>query len=70
MVDPQGRIAALRTQINTYEIQLQEKRLQLQALLDNSRPNRAKVEGAQGDVRRLEALLVELNGEMTSATSP
>ncbi|MFW2545281.1 capsule biosynthesis protein [Primorskyibacter sp. 2E107] len=69
MVDPQGRIAALRTQINTYEIQLQEKRLQLQALLDNSRPNRAKVEGAQGDVRRLEALLVELNGEMTSATS-
>ncbi|WP_425101760.1 capsule biosynthesis protein [Tropicibacter sp. S64] len=69
IVDPQGRIAALRTQINTYEIQLQEKKLQLQALLDNSRPNRAKVEGAQGDVRRLEALLVELNSEMTSAAS-
>ncbi|WP_136441854.1 capsule biosynthesis protein [Pacificoceanicola onchidii] len=69
ILDPQGRIAALRTQINTYELQLQEKRLQLQALLDNARPNRAKVEGAQGDVRRLEALLVELNSQMTSATS-
>ncbi|WGW04372.1 capsule biosynthesis protein [Tropicibacter oceani] len=69
IVDPEGRIAAFRAQINTYELQLQEKKLQLQALLDNSRPNRAKVDGAQGDVRRLEALLAQLNAEMTTATS-
>ncbi|KUF09700.1 hypothetical protein [Pseudoponticoccus marisrubri] len=68
IVDPEGRIAALRAQINTYELQLQEKRLQLQALLDNRRPNEAKVDGARGDVRRLEALLAELNAAMTSAT--
>ncbi|MFZ7093272.1 capsule biosynthesis protein [Primorskyibacter sp. 2E233] len=69
IVDPQGKITALRAQINTYELQLQEKKLQLQALLDNSRPNRAKVEGAQGDVRRLENLLTALNAEMTTAAS-
>ncbi|OWV47135.1 capsule biosynthesis protein [Mameliella alba] len=69
VVDPEGRIAALRSQINTYELQLQEKQLQLQALLDNSRPNQAKVEGAQGDIRRLEALLDRLNREMTTATT-
>lgn len=69
IVDPEARIAALRTQINTYELQLQEKQLQLQALLDNTRPNQAKVDGARGDVRRLEALLVRLNNEMTTATT-
>ncbi|CUH75003.1 hypothetical protein [Tropicibacter naphthalenivorans] len=68
ILDPEGRIAALRAQINTYELQLQEKRLQLQALLDNSRPNQAKVDGTQGDIRRLEALLATLNGDMTQAT--
>ncbi|MDA7423993.1 capsule biosynthesis protein [Thalassococcus lentus] len=68
IIDPEGRIAALRGQINNVEIQLQEKNLQLAALLDNSRPNRAKVEGAQGDVRRLEALLSDLNNQMVSAT--
>ncbi|MGR3379218.1 capsule biosynthesis protein [Salipiger abyssi] len=69
VIDPEGRIAALRGQINNVEIQLQEKRLGLQALLDNARPNQAKVDGAQGDVRRLENLLAELNSEMTTATT-
>ncbi|WP_121630146.1 capsule biosynthesis protein [Tropicibacter alexandrii] len=68
IVDPEGKIAALRAQINTYELQLQEKSLQLQALLDNPRPNSAKVDGARGDIRRLEALLADLNGQMTQAT--
>ncbi|MBS0125925.1 capsule biosynthesis protein [Thetidibacter halocola] len=69
VIDPEGRIASLRAQISQYEIQLQEKQLQLQALLDNARPNSSRVDGAQGDVRRLEALLAALNAEMTSATS-
>ena len=69
IVDPEGRIAALRGQINNVEVQLQEKNLQLQALLDNARPNQSRVEGAEGDIRRLEALLAQLNGEMTTAAS-
>jgi capsular polysaccharide transport system permease protein len=69
IVDPEGRIGALRAQINTRELELQEKRLQLQALLDNSRPNQAKVDGTRGDIRRLEALLATLNAEMTTATT-
>ncbi|ETX28004.1 capsule polysaccharide transporter [Roseivivax isoporae LMG 25204] len=67
LLDPEGRIAALRGQINTFEIQLQEKRLQLQALLDNARPNESRVDGAEADVRRLEALLADLNTRMTQA---
>ncbi|MGR3493661.1 capsule biosynthesis protein [Citreimonas sp.] len=69
VIDPEGRIAALRSQINNIEIQLQEKELQLQALLDNRRPNESRVQGAEGDIRRLEALLDDLNAEMTTATT-
>ncbi|EPX76353.1 capsule polysaccharide transporter [Salipiger mucosus] len=69
IVDPEGRIAALRGQINNVEIQLQEKRLQLAALMDNARPNGSRVAGAEGDVRRLEALLDDLNAQMTTATT-
>ncbi|KPA21449.1 Chromosome partition protein Smc [Shimia sp. SK013] len=68
VVDPQAVIAALRQQISNVQIQLQEKELQLAALLDNSRPNQARVEGVRGDVRRLNNLLDKLETEMTDAT--
>lgn len=68
LLDPEGVIVALRGQINNIEIQLQEKQLQLAALLDNARPNQAKVDGARGDVRRLEFLLTSLNERMIDAS--
>ena len=67
-VDPQAEIVAIRTQITTYEGLLIEKELALAALLDNTRPNRAKVDGAQGDVRRLQEQLQKLNDRLNSAT--
>ncbi|KAA0909860.1 capsule biosynthesis protein [Aquicoccus porphyridii] len=68
-VDPTEQLAVLRQQIGQYEMQLQEKQLQLQALLDNARPNQAKVDGASGDIRRLENLLTRLTAEMSEAQS-
>ena len=68
VLDPEGRIAALRGQINNIEMQIQEKQLELAALLDNARPNAAKVEGARGDIRRLEGLLAQVNAQMTEAS--
>ncbi|MEZ5716260.1 MAG: capsule biosynthesis protein [Paracoccaceae bacterium] len=67
-VDPAEQLAALRSQITAYEAELLDKKLQLSALLDNPRPNRAKVEGAEGDVRRLETLIKTLNDKMTSSS--
>ena len=69
MLDPEGVIAGLRAQINNMEMQLQEKQLQLAALQDNLRPNEARVEGAKGDVRRIENLLAELNRKMIDASA-
>ena len=68
ILDPEGVIAGLRSQINNVELQLQEKELQLAALLDNARPNQARVDGAQGDVKRLKALLADLNARMVDAS--
>jgi capsular polysaccharide transport system permease protein len=68
ILDPDGVIIALRGQINNVELQLQEKELQLAALEDNLRPNQAKVEGAKGDVRRLNDLLDKLNARMIDAS--
>ncbi len=69
VLDPEGVIASLRQQITNLEIQLQEKQLQLAALQDNARPNKARVEGVQGDVRRLEAALATQRARMTEATA-
>lgn len=69
LLDPEGVIASLRSRINTVEIQLQEKELELAALLDNTRPNRAKVDGARGDVERLKDVLDQLNAQMTDASN-
>ncbi|TMV09777.1 capsule biosynthesis protein [Ruegeria sediminis] len=69
VLDPEGVIASLRGRIDQVEVQLQDKRLQLAALLDNARPNKAKVEGVQGDIERLEAVLEDLNAEMVDASN-
>lgn len=67
-LDPEAVIASIRSQINSVELQLLEKELQLAALLDNARPNQSRVDGARGDVRRLEQQLTELNAKMTGAS--
>jgi capsular polysaccharide transport system permease protein len=63
--DATSEASTLNAQIATFETQLSEKQLQLQQLLDNSRPSQARVEGVRGDIRRLEALVAELRGKLT-----
>jgi capsular polysaccharide transport system permease protein len=66
-IDPEAVIASLRTTITSYETLKIEKELELAALLDNQNPNRAKVEGVQGDIRRLNQQLAKLNDRMTKS---
>lgn len=68
VLDPATETSALMSQISTFEVQLQQKRLQLQQLLDNPRPNSARVEGVKGDIKRLEALVAQLRSSMTEST--
>ena len=69
VLDPLSESQALMAQVTTFETQLAEKSLQLQQLLDNQRPNRARVEGVQGDIRRLEALISQLRSQLTESGS-
>jgi capsular polysaccharide transport system permease protein len=68
VLDPEGVIVSLRSQINTFEIQLQQKELELAALKDNARPNRAKVDGVEADIKRLNDVIIRLNDRMTDAS--
>ncbi len=68
VVDPASETTSLMGQISNFEIQVAEKRLQLQQLLDNAEPNQARVAGVEGDIRRLEDLVSDLRLQLTSAT--
>ena len=68
IISPEAETGALMGQISTFETQLQQKQLQLQQLLDNARPNQARVEGVKGDIGRLEDTVEKLRGQMTEAT--
>lgn len=68
VLDPEGVILSLRSQINTFEVQLQQKELELAALMDNTRPNRAKVAGVEADINRLSTVIERLNDRMTDAS--
>lgn len=65
--DASSDATALMGQISGFETQLQEKTLTLQQLLDNPRPNKARVEGARGDIKRLEALIADLRSRLTES---
>ena len=69
VLDPQSETAGVMSQVNALETQLTEKRLQLSQLMDNARPNQARVAGAEGDIERLETLIADLRSQLTQQGS-
>ncbi|MEM9710448.1 MAG: capsule biosynthesis protein [Pseudomonadota bacterium] len=69
VLDPASETSGLMAQINNFEVQLAEKRLALQQLLDNTQPNQARVSGTQGDIDRLETLIADLRSQMTDSNA-
>jgi len=84
MLDAQHRVLALQEkqgvlsadieitskmqQISSYEVQLRDKQLELAELMDNPRPNSTKVELAKRSIKRLEATIADMRGELTEST--
>ena len=66
VLDPTSETGSVMSQVTAFETQLNEKRLQLQQLLDNPRPNQARVEGVRGDIVRLETLIADLRSKLTA----
>ncbi|MCV6585095.1 MAG: capsule biosynthesis protein [Marinibacterium sp.] len=68
VLDPEGLIASLRSQISALETRRQDRELELAALRDNPRPNQARVQGVEADIARIETYLRRLNARMIDAT--
>lgn len=67
-LDPQSVIASLRTQISALETQVIEKEIELASLLNNSRPNQSRVDGARGTLDVIKQQLGLLNDKMTDVS--
>ncbi|MEL6806581.1 MAG: capsule biosynthesis protein [Pseudomonadota bacterium] len=67
-LDPEGVIASLRAQISQLETQVIEKEIELASLLNNSRPNQGRVDGARGTLEILKTQLNLLNSKMTDVS--
>ncbi|MFD2173399.1 capsule biosynthesis protein [Rhodobacter lacus] len=65
ILDPLAESSAVMSQVTAFETELQKKRLELGQLLDNARPSQARVDGVQGDITRLEGLIVDLRKQLT-----
>ena len=68
VLDPTAETGGVMSQITSFEVQLQQKRLELLQLMDNRRPNQARVAGAEGDISRLEQLIAALRSQLTDGT--
>jgi capsular polysaccharide transport system permease protein len=69
ILSSEAEVGALFNQISTFEIQLQQERLRFAELQSNSRPNQTRVEVAERNIARLEALIAELRASMTDGQS-
>ncbi|SIS50595.1 capsule biosynthesis protein [Phaeovulum vinaykumarii] len=67
ILDPVTETGVVMQQVGTFEVQLQQKKLELQALLDNPRPNQARVDGVRADISRLQNLIAELRAQLTQS---
>ena len=68
ILDAGSESASIMGQINSFEVQLLDKQLQLSQLEANRRPNQARVEGVKGDIARLEDVIASLRAKLTENT--
>lgn len=69
VLDPKAESATVIAQVAELEGQLRVKQLELGQLLDNAKPNQARVEGVKGDMARLQAEIDGLRAQMTEGAS-
>lgn len=65
VIDPATETGGIMGRIAGFETELAKKRLELGQLLDNARPNTARVDGVRGDIARLEAMIADLRAPLT-----
>jgi len=67
VLSAEAEVTAVMGQINTFEMELQNERLRLDELLSVDRPQQTRVEVAERNIARYEALIAQLRGGLTEA---
>lgn len=67
VLDPTAESGALMSEITQRESEMRQKTLELQGLLDNPRPNQARVDGLRADIARIQAMVTELRARLTQS---
>ncbi|MCA8868299.1 MAG: capsule biosynthesis protein [Rhodobacteraceae bacterium] len=67
IVSAESELAGQMQQINTFELELKNRRLELAELLDNPRPNATKVEIAEKAIERLAKLISDMRARLTDS---
>lgn len=65
VLDPKAETGVAMGQVAELEGLLAQKELQLRQLLDNPKPNQARVDGVKGDIERLKVQIASLRDAMT-----
>ncbi|MEZ5886878.1 MAG: capsule biosynthesis protein [Paracoccaceae bacterium] len=65
VLDPKAETTLVMTQVAELEGQLRLKELELSQLLDNAKPNQARVDGVKGDMTRIQGQIDSLRASMT-----
>ncbi|WP_116083254.1 capsule biosynthesis protein [Tropicimonas sp. IMCC34011] len=69
VLDPVSESSSLMSQITQFELELNQKKLQLDQFLSTSSPNEARVAAVRGEIARLEELIARLRSSMTQGAS-
>ncbi len=69
VVSAESELALQMQQISTLELDLSTKRLELAELMDNTRPNRTKVDIVERSIVRLETMIADKRGALTESSS-
>jgi capsular polysaccharide transport system permease protein len=65
VLNPEGEISAVMSQIGGLEADKQQKELELATLKSVSEPNQARVNGVEQDIARLDSFITQLRGQLT-----
>lgn len=68
ILDPKTESGLVMAQIGQLDTELRKKQLERDQLLDNAKPNKARLDGVRGDIERLQAQINDLRTSLTVGT--
>ena len=69
ILDPKTESGLVMAQIGQSDTELRKKKLERDQLLDNAKPNQARLDGVRGDIDRLQSQIDDLRASLTEGTS-